>query len=136
MQTTHEKVIELRKASKSYSQIAKILAISKATVAYHASPEVRAKQHKRRRNLHRSFLLSLKKEYGGCCTKCGYDKCFDALHFHHKDASTKNAYYLGVGEIAKTCSLTKAREEAKKCVLLCANCHIELHHKLRGLADN
>lgn len=44
------------------------------------------------------------------------------LHFHHVDPSTKSfAVSVATGK-----SLQTFREEAKKCVLLCANCHGEV----------
>ena len=33
---------------------------------------------------------------GGKCCICGYDKCIDALEFHHKDSSIKE-FKLGSG---------------------------------------
>jgi DNA-binding transcriptional ArsR family regulator len=62
-------------------------------------------------------------EAGGCCVLCGYDATPAALHFHHVDPSTKR-FHLAYGGFAR--SLDVAREEAAKCVLLCANCHAEV----------
>jgi hypothetical protein len=45
------------------------------------------------------------------------------LQFHHRDPTTKR-FSLAGGGIAR--SLERAREEAAKCVLLCANCHAEV----------
>jgi hypothetical protein len=60
-------------------------------------------------------------ENGGCCQACGYDGCMSVLVFHHLDPSTKSfEMSTGTGR-----SLRAFREEAKKCVLLCANCHSE-----------
>ena len=61
-------------------------------------------------------------EAGGCCAVCGYDRCMVNLHFHHVDPSTK-AFALSV---ATGKGLGKLRKEAKKCVLVCANCHGEI----------
>jgi hypothetical protein len=62
-------------------------------------------------------------EAGGCCVLCGYSKCIAALHFHHRDPGTKR-FALAGGGVSR--SLEAAREEAAKCVLVCANCHAEL----------
>jgi cytochrome c553 len=44
------------------------------------------------------------------------------LHFHYVDPSTKSfALSVATGK-----SLAKFREEAEKCVLVCANCHGEI----------
>jgi transposase len=57
---------------------------------------------------------------GGCCRTCGFDAYAGALHFHHLDPATKS---FELGRQGVTRSLAKAREEARKCVLLCADCH-------------
>ena len=75
------------------------------------------KRHQRRT---KDILIS---EAGGACARCGYDKCRAALHFHHLDPATK-AFQVGNGNR----SLARQREEAKKCQLLCANCHAEMHY--------
>jgi transposase-like protein len=62
-------------------------------------------------------------EAGGECVLCSYDGCVAALQFHHMDPSEKS-FALSHGGLAR--SLSRAREEARKCVLLCANCHAEV----------
>ena len=62
-------------------------------------------------------------EAGGRCVRCGYDRCLRALAFHHLDPSTKR---FGVAARGHSRSLARAREEAAKCALLCANCHAEV----------
>jgi transposase len=62
-------------------------------------------------------------EAGGRCVLCGYDRYVGALQFHHLDPSTKS-FALSVQGVAR--SLEKARAEAAKCVLICANCHAEV----------
>lgn len=64
----------------------------------------------------------LVEEAGGCCAVCGYDRCMVNLHFHHVDRATKS-FALSV---ASGKGLAKLRAEAKKCVLVCANCHGEI----------
>ena len=61
-------------------------------------------------------------EGGGRCAVCGYDRCVINLHFHHVDP-TKKELRLG-SDVGR--SLVALREEAKKCVLVCANCHGEI----------
>ena len=61
------------------------------------------------------------KLHGGKCSVCGYDKCINALEFHHIDPDKKT---FG---IANKYGANEMFEEAKKCILLCANCHRELH---------
>lgn len=63
---------------------------------------------------------------GGKCCICGYDKCIDALEFHHRDPSIKE-FKLGSGN---TMSWKEYKAEALKCMLVCSNCHKEIHYKL------
>ena len=74
----------------------------------------------RRRRKVKEILVA---EAGGQCLLCGYEKHSGALQFHHLDPSTKS---FGLGVRGITRSLERLREEAKKCVLLCANCHAEV----------
>jgi hypothetical protein len=62
-------------------------------------------------------------EAGGQCILCGYDRFPGALHFHHLDPAQKS---FAVSLQGVTRSLEKARAEAAKCVLMCANCHAEV----------
>ncbi len=62
-------------------------------------------------------------ERGGKCERCGYSKCLSALEFHHNNASEKEMLVTG------NFSMERLRGEAKKCTLLCANCHREEHDK-------
>jgi Homeodomain-like domain len=80
----------------------------------------------RRRARVREILIA---EAGGRCAACGYDGHHAALQFHHVDPSTK-AFTLRDGD---TRSLARMREEASKCVLLCANCHAEVEAGLARL---
>lgn len=77
----------------------------------------------------RNFLLKLRMEYGGKCTNCSYAKEVSILCFHHIDPKTK------VAEVSTIKNQRLAREEAKKCILLCPNCHAELHLKERKAND-
>lgn len=70
-------------------------------------------------------------EAGGSCRVCGYDNCIGALEFHHLDPAEKS-FALSHRGVAR--SLEKARIEARKCVLLCANCHAEVEAGVRTLS--
>ena len=63
---------------------------------------------------------------GGKCCVCGYDRWIDALEFHHKNPSIKE-FKLGSGNIM---SWKEYKSEALKCMLVCSNCHKEIHYKL------
>ena len=62
----------------------------------------------------------------GKCEICGYDKCMNALEFHHKDPSIKEASWNQMREMGKE----NIKKELDKCQLLCANCHREIHYKI------
>ena len=66
---------------------------------------------------------------GGACERCGYNKCEDALCFHHKDPTQKE-FVLSMQSRSKSWEDWKA--EADKCMLLCLNCHAEMHEELRN----
>jgi transposase len=72
----------------------------------------------------------LVKEAGGRCATCGYDRLPAALHFHHVDPSAKE---FGLSARGLSRSLDAARQEAKKCLLLCGNCHAEVEGGVRVL---
>lgn len=63
---------------------------------------------------------------GGKCTSCGYNKNLAALEFHHIDPSTKE-FALDL-RVFSNLSDVKLNIELEKCVLLCANCHREVHN--------
>lgn len=73
--------------------------------------------------LRRSMKLQAIKLLGGKCCKCGYDKCIDALEFHHENQEEKE-FKLGSGN---TMSWKEYKKEALKCILVCSNCHKEIH---------
>lgn len=61
---------------------------------------------------------------GGKCSVCGYVRCLAALDFHHIESKEKE-FTLGQKSRRWGKSL---REELDKCLLLCSNCHRELHY--------
>lgn len=75
--------------------------------------------------LRRSMKLQAIKLLGGKCSICGYDTCIDALEFHHENPQEKE-FKLGSGN---TMSWKEYKAEVK-CILVCSNCHKEIHSKL------
>ncbi|MEK6917572.1 MAG: hypothetical protein AABW51_01350 [Nanoarchaeota archaeon] len=62
---------------------------------------------------------------GNKCRLCGYNKSYAAFDFHHdKGEKEENISYLIKNE-----SRQKLLKEVEKCILLCSNCHRELHNK-------
>lgn len=78
----------------------------------------------KRRNKVKEMAVEYK---GGKCSVCGYDRCADALEFHHLDPSKKD---FGISSKGYTRSWDKVKEELDKCILVCSNCHREIHSGL------
>jgi hypothetical protein len=68
--------------------------------------------------------LTIIQEHGGCCTKCGYNRNISALEFHHIEPEHKDFHFSNT----KTTNIDKIRAEMGKCILVCANCHREIHY--------
>jgi hypothetical protein len=62
---------------------------------------------------------------GGKCQCCGYDTCKEGLAFHHIDPTQKELAFGSLRANPKT--WTTVVEELKKCILVCHNCHSEIH---------
>ena len=69
----------------------------------------------------KKFLLRL---LGGGCQICGYQRCDASLAFHHVDPSEKETS-LSSTKLQK--ALSTVLREMAKCVLVCNNCHGEIH---------
>ena len=89
---------------------------------YECSPEgTRAEQVSSLRKAMKKQAVKIK---GGKCQKCGYDKCIDALHFHHRNPEEKS---FGLSQNGIYHNWKDYLAEIEKCDLLCANCHAEEH---------
>jgi len=97
---------------------------------YKCSGDSTRKTNKTRKHqktiLRRSMKLQAIKLLGGKCQRCGYNRCVDALEFHHENPKEKD-FKLGSGN---TISWDEYKKEALKCILVCSNCHKEIHSKL------
>lgn len=118
-------------------QVAKKFGMSPTNVRYHIKTrpitkltllEKRAKSvinvTKRRKKLK---LLAVAYK-GGKCERCGYNKYVGALEFHHINPSQKD---FGFSSKGITLSWEKMKKELDKCMLLCSNCHSEVHEEIR-----
>lgn len=63
-------------------------------------------------------------EKGGCCSVCGYNRNLAALCFHHLRDKLFNLDFRGFSNRKEKAIL----EELDKCILLCHNCHHEIHN--------
>lgn len=65
---------------------------------------------------------------GGKCSKCSYDRCLSALEFHHLDPKEKD---FTISHYNATSQWEKIKKELDKCILVCSNCHREIHEELK-----
>jgi len=74
------------------------------------------------------------KAMGSKCICCGYNKCNRALKLHHLDPEKKK---FGFGKtMANPRSWAKIVTELRKCVLVCGNCHSEIHEGITVIPEN
>ncbi len=125
--------IRLYNLGHTANSVALFLSISRTTVLKHVvvrphltDEERRINNYqrvKKRRKENKRLLVDYK---GGKCELCGYDRCLNALDFHHRDPKKKSFSLSTVG-LNKAYSIL--RTEVDKCDLLCSNCHREVHAK-------
>ena len=65
---------------------------------------------------------------GGKCQCCEYNTFIGALEFHHTDPNEKD---FGISAKGYTRAWSKITPELDKCVLVCSNCHREIHAGIR-----
>lgn len=121
-----DRILEYKKQNPQagYKLIAKALDCNDSTVRYHinhAYRKIHNRKHFERRRKNKTLLIQ---EMGGKCKVCGYNKSIAAFDFHHLDPETKEK-----DNKFSDMTLANAREEIKKCILVCANCHREIHEK-------
>ncbi len=78
------------------------------------------------KNSRQRLKLRLTYVMGDQCCICGYNKCRSALEFHHTNPLEKDFTISSNANVA----YAKAEEEIKKCIMVCANCHREIHEGL------
>ena len=83
------------------------------------------KIYRRKRNRIINYKREVVNLLGGKCQNCGYSKCLAAFDFHHKELNKEEDISIMLNNNSKE----KILKEAEKCILLCANCHRELHNK-------
>ena len=83
---------------------------------------------KRRKTLRLKSIEHL----GGKCIVCGYSKYEGALEFHHLDDNSKD---FGLSSKGMTRSWERIKKELDKCILVCANCHREIHSQKLQLPE-
>lgn len=124
-----EEAKRFRKEGMSYKKIAKLIGeVGEITVAERLNPSQAVKRRKLeriRKTKRKKYLINYK---GGECCICGYNKCKAALVFHHLKPEEKS---FSIGNRA-TAPLKAVLKEVDKTLLLCHNCHSEVHQGLHG----
>ena len=80
--------------------------------------------YKHQRDRWKSRKIKAISLFGGKCKKCGYNKNYAALEFHHLNQNEKEFDWSRL----KLRSWDSIVKELKKCMLVCSNCHRELHN--------
>ena len=128
----------IRKAQELYDEIGSIKEVgkklgvsydrlSKVVILKRPSNIPKSEVVIRWRNRVKTKLVEYK---GGKCQCCGYNRCIRALEFHHLDPSQKDFTISG-----KSKSFEPLKKEADKCILVCSNCHKEIHAGIRKIED-
>jgi hypothetical protein len=96
------------------------------TDGYFCSKRIRCKKCNVEAVTKRRRKIKLKAvEYkGDKCEICGYNKCINVFEFHHKDPNEKD---FAISHNGHSRSWERVKKEIDKCMLLCANCHREIH---------
>lgn len=126
----------LYKKYNSTIKVANELNISKKTVTKYLNDEnMKILKSKRIKKIsasksvidwRRRTKIKLVEYKGGECVRCGYKKSLGALELHHLDPNEKDFTISG-----KSWSFERLKLEADKCILVCSNCHIEIHEEIR-----
>lgn len=134
---TDDEIVKLNEYYKNHTieECVSKFKIGKSTVTKHTDnkrelnnltkEEKKVKNYKRVKS-HRQKIKEKSIEYkGNKCEKCGYDKCKWAFDFHHTDSKTKD---FTISKYS-TLSWDRIKKELDKCILVCANCHREIHYE-------
>ena len=118
--SAHRHIIETlfgkRQCDLTPEEIARYRRLAK-TVSYYRRHERNKAQQRKDKSAKKLDILKVL-GWDAVCDECGYDKYIGALDFHHLDPHTKDGPVTTV-------------EEARKCRLLCANCHREIHSTMK-----
>lgn len=71
---------------------------------------------------------------GNQCCICGYNKCSKSMDFHHLNPEEKEHSFGKI--MAHPTKWENIALELKKCVLVCSNCHGEIHAGITTIPKN
>ncbi len=119
---------------KSIRKVSKKLKLSRNTVRKHLTKKIAwTKNDSEKVKTKSDYVTDFRKKRkielilykGGKCENCGYNKISGALQFHHINPKEKS-FTIG----GRNYSLENMKKEADKCLLICANCHAEVHSEI------
>ena len=132
-----DRIIQLHKEGHSFRRIAQLLECSTSTIWYHISSDYKTKRKEKIKQsiIERRALIknSIIQAFGGKCCGCGYHACAQSFDLHHNDPLAKEDEIAKL--ITRCAPLNRIIKEVKKCTLLCANCHREVHAKHRQITS-
>lgn len=134
-----DEILKLNAEGKTGDEISKILKCSRTLVSYYLNPDYQ-KSHQNRSKIFKKTNRFAKKEeirnkFGGKCQICSYSKCQSVLSFHHLPGTNKK-FTISDAIVRKRKSEEELVEELKKCILVCANCHGEIHAGITEIPKN
>ncbi|MBM3234383.1 hypothetical protein FJZ19_04810 [Candidatus Pacearchaeota archaeon] len=116
--------IKRLKLKRSPVRLKKAIKMSRKEIRDRCYNKNKKKIYERKRERIRRYKRQLIEYLGGKCMHCGYNKCMAALEFHHNKEGKESVIAIMIKDYSKQ----KALKEVNKCIILCANCHRELHH--------
>lgn len=98
-------------------------------ICYECAPidETGKAYHKAKARLRKQTLIEI---FGNGCRRCGYNKSYSALEFHHKNPENKNPEISPCQLVSSGIDLKDILPEFEDCELLCGNCHRKVHEEL------
>ncbi|MEY3312149.1 MAG: Sinorhizobium phage phiM7 [Bacteroidota bacterium] len=134
-----DQITTLFSEGKTVYEIKTILKCPKSRILYYTDTKYKEALLERRR-ISKKKARSLKKKqaidlFGGKCQICCYNKSQSGLTFHHVDSKTKN-FEISNAQYKDSKTEEEIIEELKKCILVCCNCHAEIHAGITKIPEN
>lgn len=131
---TIQKIKDLYFEFGSIRRVSKEVGVDRGTVSKYINKKNKKEKSNRKSQLVKGVIewrrrkkIELVEYKGGECERCGYNKCIDALEFHHRTPNEKDFTISG-----KSWSFERLKKEADKCILVCSNCHKEIHFEIKN----